>query len=192
MRDISDEPRLILPFMSLFYRGFAQPAAFLGLRVLTGALLVIEGWPKIQAPFAMAEFTEALGLYPGAFWSAALAGLQFFGGVLLILGLLTRPVALASALMLAVTLWFHMSHPYGAAILTSEGIAAIAGPASALFTPDASNPLQRLPVDGGAAFLHQVQFKAEGLSALWTVVTLFFAAHGGGRLSLDRLFGREF
>lgn len=188
----SDDPRLILPIMGGFYRKLAEPAAFLGLRVLTGVLLVVEGWPKIQSPYAMAGFTEALGLYPGALWSAALAGLQFFGGIFLIFGLLTRPVALASAEMLAVTLLFHATHPYGSAILTPEGIAAISSSAAALFTADASNPLIGLPVDGGVGFLHQVQFKAEGLSAIWTVAALFFAAHGGGRFSLDRLIGRAF
>lgn len=174
------------------YRCFAAPVAFLGLRMLTGVLLVIEGWPKIQTPFAMSGFAAALGLYPGNFWSSVLAGLQFFGGILLILGFLTRPVALASGAMLAVTLWFHLTHPFGAAILTSEGVAAISGSAAALFTPDASNPLLNLPADGGAGFLHQVQFKAKGFSVFWTVAALFFAAYGGGWLSLDRLIGHAF
>lgn len=192
MRTNDDEPRLILPVMGGFYRSFAEPAALLGLRVLTGVLLVIEGWPKIMAPFAMSGFTEALGLYPGWLWSAMLAGLQFFGGIALILGLLTRPVALASAVMLAVTLWFHLTHPYGEALLTPEGIAAITGPAAALFSPEASSPLLNLPADGGAGFLHQVQFKAEGFSALWTMAALFFAARGAGPIALDRLIGRVF
>lgn len=186
-----DDTKFIISPLKGFYETFAQPLAWTGLRVLTGALLVVEGWPKIQSPFAMAGFVEGMGLYPAAFWSAALAGLQFFGGLFLILGLLTRPVALASGLMLAVTLWFHMSHPYGAAILTPEGIAALQGQSS-LFAPDAQSPLIGLAADGGAGFLHQVQFKAEGFSALWTVVTLFFAAFGGGLFSVDRLIGKEF
>ncbi len=45
----------------------------------------------------------------------------------------------------------------------------------------------------GALFLHQVQRKAEFLSAIWTVAVLMFAGYGGGPLSVDRnILKREF
>lgn len=185
-----DGTRLILPWMGAFYDTIAQPLSHIGLRVLVGALLVIEGWPKIQAPFAMAGFTEGIGLYPGWLWSAVLAVMQFGGGLLILIGFLTRPVALANAVMLAVTLWFHWTHPYGAVALTPDGIAAAQAAGQVLFTEDG---LRNLASDGGAAFLHQVQFKAEGLSALWTMAALFLAAWGAGPLSVDRnILKREF
>lgn len=56
----------------------------------------------------------------------------------------------------------------------------------------AQTPLLGLPVDGGASFLHQVQFKANGLSFIWAIATLVFAAAGAGPISLDRLIGKEF
>ncbi|MDO5604173.1 MAG: DoxX family protein [Paracoccus sp. (in: a-proteobacteria)] len=180
---------LILPFMGPFYDRVAQPLAHLGLRLIVGALLVIEGWPKITAPFAMAGFTESIGMYPGWLWSAVLALLQFAGGLLIMAGFLTRPAALANGIMLAVTYWFHATHPYGDAILTPEGMAALAENA-ALFTGDG---LRNLADDGGAQFLHMVQFKAEALSALWTVAALALAAWGAGPLSVDRsILKREF
>ena len=189
MQDNTSRTPLFLPFMAGFYDSFAKPLAHLGLRLTVGALLIVEGWPKALAPFAMAGFTENLGLYPGWLWSAVLAALQFVGGVLIVLGFLTRPAALANGVMLAVTYWFHLSHPYGAAILSPEGMAQLAQQAS-LFTEDG---LRNLAADGGAVFLHQVQFKAEGLSAMWTVATLFLAAWGAGPLSVDRsLLKREF
>lgn len=192
MPDLNDqETRLILPVFRPFYQKFAEPLAWVVLRVLTGAMLMIEGWPKIQAPFAMTGFTESLGLWPAGFWSLALAVLQFGGGIMLMLGLYTRPVALASGVMLAVTLWYHLAHPYGTALLTPEGIATFPEQ-TALFTADAGNSMVNLGRDGGARFLHQVQTKANFLSALWTVAALFFAAFGGGRMSLDRLIGKEF
>lgn len=182
--------RLILPFLGPFYAGFAQPLAHLGLRVAVGAMLVIEGWPKVQAPFAMAGFTESLGLYPGWLWSLVLAVLQFGGGLLILAGFLTRPVALANALMLAVTFWFHWSFPYGDLALTPEGMAMAQTAGQTLLTADG---LRNLAADGGAAFLHQVQFKAEGFSALWTIAALFLAAWGAGPLSVDRtILKREF
>ena len=190
MNELDSNTRLILPFMGPFYDKIAKPLAFLGLRVLVGGLLVLEGWPKIQAPFAMAGFTESLGMYPGWLWSAILAVMQFGGGLLILFGFLTRPVALANALMLAITFWFHYTHPYGHLALTPEGMAAAQAAGQALFTEDG---VRNLASDGGAMFLHQVQSKAEGYSALWTVAALFLAAFGAGPLSVDRtILKREF
>ncbi|WP_322867426.1 DoxX family protein [Aquicoccus sp. G2-2] len=184
------ETKLIIPALGGFYDRAAQPLAHLGLRLLVGAMLMIEGWPKIQAPFAMAGFTESLGMSPGWFWSAVLAVMQFGGGALIVAGLLTRPAALANAAMLAITFWFHWTHPYGELALTPEGIASAQAAGQTLFT-DAG--LRNLAADGGAMFLHQVQFKAEGFSALWAVAALFLAAFGAGPLSVDRtILKREF
>ena len=105
-------------------------------------------------------------------------------------GFLVRPIALANGVMLAVTLWFHLTHPYGAAMLTPQGMAALLAGTAPYFTAEG---LVNLANDGDAQFLHMVQFKAEGLSALWSVAALFFAAFGAGPLSVDRtLFKREF
>lgn len=188
MRD--SENRLFFPFMAGFYDRFAQPVAFLGLRLVVGWLLLAEGWPKIQDPFGMSGFTEGIGLYPGWFWSALLATMQFAGGLLILTGFLTRPAALANGVMLAVTYWFHVAYAYGDLALTQDGIAAAQAAGQTFFTEDG---IRNLAADGGAAFLHQVQFKAEGLSAIWTVATLFLAAFGAGPLSVDRsIIRREF
>ena len=103
-------------------------------------------------------------------------------------GLLTRPVALANAIMLAVTIWFHVTHPYGDAFLTAEGIAFLTANAHFL-TADGQ---AQLLGDGGTAFLHQVQDKAEFNSTFWFAGAAIIAAFGGGAISLDRLLGREF
>jgi putative oxidoreductase len=176
-----DRPKSIIPLLSGFYAGFAEPLAWVGFRVLIGGALVYEGLPKIMAPFAQVGFVEGLGFYPGWLWSPLLAGMQFFGGMMIAAGLLTRPIALANAVMLAITLWFHYANPYGHAFLTAEGIAQLKAHPE-FFTPEG---LRRL-VAGGTAFLDQVQEKAELLSLLWTGGAAFFAAFGGGRLSIDR------
>ncbi len=182
-------PRLILPVLDRFYTGFAEPLAWVGFRVGIGLALVVEGWPKIQAPLAQVAFVENLHFYPGWVWSPVLAAMQFFGGFMIAAGLLTRPIALANAVMLAITLWFHVTHPYGDAFLTEAGLKALReGTLNNVLTPAG---LMRLK-DGGHAFLFQVQDKAEMLSFLWTGGAAFFAAFGGGRLSLDRWIGREF
>ncbi|MBB5752756.1 DoxX family protein [Prosthecomicrobium pneumaticum] len=182
-------PRLFIPPLGRLYAGFAQPASWLALRLVVGGALALEGWPKIVAPLAQTGFVESIGFHPGWLWSPLLAAMQFFGGIAIALGLFTRPIALANAVMLAITYWFHVTHPYGDAFLTPAGIEALGAAGQTLFTPAG---LARL-ADGGAGFLAQVQDKANMLSAIWTVATLVFAGYGGGPLSLDRLLvKREF
>lgn len=190
MSDMTTPPRarLILPFLAPFYHGFAQPVGWLAFRIVIGGLLMVEGWPKITAPFAQAGFVESIGFAPGWLFSPLLAAVQFVGGALIALGLLTRPAALANAVMLAVTLWFHLTRPYDAEpLLTPEGIEFLKANVQYL----TANGQARL-ADGGMGFLHQAQGKAVFNSTFWAAGAAVIAAFGGGRLSLDRLFGREF
>ena len=184
----SPRERLILPFMAPFYHGFAQPVGWLLFRIIIGGMLMVEGWPKILEPMAQVGFVESLGVSPGWLFSPLLAGMQFIGGFLIAIGLLTRPLALANAVMLAITIWFHKTHPYGDAFLTAEGIDFLKSNLGYLTEQGQA----RLLADGGTAFLHQVQEKAENNSLFWAAGAALIAAYGGGRLSLDRLLGREF
>lgn len=185
----SPRERLILPFMAPFYHGFAQPFGWALFRIIIGGLLMVEGWPKILAPMAQVGFIEnVLGWPAGWFFSPLLAVLQVGGGFLIAIGLLTRPAALANAVMLAVTIWFHHAHPYGPQFLTPEGVAFLRENLQYL-TADGQN---RLLGDGGAGFLHQVQSKAEFNSTFWAAGAALIAAFGGGKLSVDRVLGREF
>nr|WP_245265823.1 DoxX family protein [Mesorhizobium sp. LNJC394B00] len=77
------------------------------LRVVAGGFLTIHGSQKITNPFGAAEMVEGLGFYPGAFWSLLLSYTEFFGGILIAIGLLTRPAAFAGMIVLLVTVWFH-------------------------------------------------------------------------------------
>ncbi|WP_417278249.1 DoxX family protein [Celeribacter sp.] len=191
MQEMTSGPRerLILPFLASFYHGFAQPFGWLAFRVIIGGLLMVEGWPKITAPMGQVGFVEnVVGLPAGWFFSPLLAILQFFGGAMIAVGLVTRPIALINTVMLLVTLWFHMSHPYGDAFLTPEGVAFLTEHTSYLTAQGQA----RLLGDGGAAFLHQVQLKAEFNSTFWFAGAAIIAAFGGGKLSLDRMIGKEF
>jgi putative oxidoreductase len=155
---------------------------------LIGGALVYEGWPKIVAPMAQVGFVESLHFYPGWFWSPLLAAMQFFGGFALIAGLWTRPIALANAVMLAITLWFHHTHPYGEAFLNPAGIEFLKSGGAQYFTAEGLKSL----ADGGGAFLTQVQEKAEMLSLIWTGAAALLAAFGGGYYSVDRVLRKEF
>lgn len=191
MNEFTSSPRerLILPFLAPFYHGFAQPVGWAVFRLIIGGLLMVEGWPKIVAPMAQVGFVEnVLGWPAGWFFSPLLAIMQFAGGFLIAVGFLTRPIALANAVMLAVTLWFHVAHPYGDAFLTPEGVAFLQENLSYLTVEGQRNLLG----DGGAAFLHQVQSKADFNSTFWAAGAAIIAAFGGGKISIDRWIGKEF
>ena len=98
--------RLIIPLFGRLYSSLHDGAETL-LRVVAGGFLTVHGSQKITNPFGAAEMVEGLGFYPGAFWSLLLSCTEFFGGILIAIGLLTRPAAFAGMFVLLVTVWFH-------------------------------------------------------------------------------------
>lgn len=98
--------KLIVPAMGGVYAALHDSAETI-LRVVAGVALVTHGLGKIGDPFGSAGMVESLGFYPGAFWSLLLSLTEFFGGILIAIGLLTRPAAFASMFVLLVTVWFH-------------------------------------------------------------------------------------
>ena len=68
---------------------------------------MVHGVGKIAKPMKNVAMVESLGFYPGALFSPLLAGTEFFGGILIAIGLLTRPAAAAGLFVLLVTVWFH-------------------------------------------------------------------------------------
>ncbi|CAG0953528.1 thiosulfate dehydrogenase [quinone] large subunit [Burkholderiales bacterium] len=103
---VFDRQRLLFPPLAGLYKSLAGPSHFV-MRVMAGLALAVHGWPKIQDPFKNVGMAEGLGFYPGVVWSPLLAGTEFLGGILLAIGFLTRPAAIAATLVLLVTVWFH-------------------------------------------------------------------------------------
>ena len=98
--------RLIIPAFQGLYASAHEGVETL-LRVVAGVALVTHGLGKIGDPFGAAGMVESLGFYPGVFWSPLLSFTEFFGGILIALGLLTRPASFAALFVLLVTVWFH-------------------------------------------------------------------------------------
>ena len=48
-----------------------------------------------------------IGFYPPEAWSVLLSITEFLGGILVLIGLFTRPAAFATSIILLVTIWFH-------------------------------------------------------------------------------------
>lgn len=102
----TEASRLIVPAVAPLYRSTHEIVETL-LRVVAGLCLVIHGSGKIADPFGAIQMVEGLGFYPGVFWSPLLAATEFFGGILLAIGLFTRPAAFAATIVLLVTVYFH-------------------------------------------------------------------------------------
>jgi putative oxidoreductase len=87
-----------------------EPLALLASRVVLALVFVYHGYPKLVHPTdAMREFFISHGL-PGFFLSVA-GILEVFGGLLLVVGLFTRPAALLLAIEMGVAIWkVHSSH----------------------------------------------------------------------------------
>lgn len=97
---------LLIPALGRVY-GSLHDISETVLRVVAGVALTIHGAGKIGSPLANVEMVEGLGFYPGVFWSPLLAFTEFFGGMLIAAGLLTRPASFAAMFVLLVTVWFH-------------------------------------------------------------------------------------
>lgn len=86
----------------------AQPLAYALLRVVAGGFLVAHGWPKWQAGVATfaANSLARRGLEPALPLAWTVVSLETLGGLLIALGLLTRPIAfLATAHLAFITFW---------------------------------------------------------------------------------------
>ena len=96
--------RLILPGLSLAYERLG-PLAYAAIRVLTALAIFPGGIDKLLqggAARTAAGPIAAMHLpFPYA-WALTVGGLEFFGGILLAIGLFTRPVAVALTIQLLV------------------------------------------------------------------------------------------
>lgn len=105
------QPRLIVPALAPLYRGLA-PLGYPMIRVFTGLILMPHGAQKLFGLFGgggiggtATFFSEQLGLAPGLFWALLVGGTEFFGGLFVAIGLLTRPAALGIFILMMVAVF---------------------------------------------------------------------------------------
>lgn len=85
--------------------------AGLVLRVPVGIILIAHGAQKLFGWFGgyglegTGQFMASLGLEPGYLMALLAGSAEFFGGLALVLGVLTRPAALISAFTMAVAMF---------------------------------------------------------------------------------------
>ncbi len=82
----------------------------LALRLVAGAIFIGHGAQKLFGWFGggglegTGQWMGSIGLEPGYLMALLAGGAEFFGGALLVLGLLTRPAALACAFTMVVAI----------------------------------------------------------------------------------------
>ena len=104
------DTQLVFPALAPLYAMLATIAEPL-LRVAVGAFLLPHGAQKLFGwfgadPAGERGLFEEVGLKPAEAWIALIGLVQFVGGILLVLGLLTRPAALVVAVSMLGTAWF--------------------------------------------------------------------------------------
>jgi len=88
----------------LRYLDRLQPLALLALRLILGIIMVGHGYGKVFGGLSQhVQRVSSLGLYGWLAYPSAFA--EFFGGILVILGLLTRFASLAIMIDMFVAIW---------------------------------------------------------------------------------------
>ncbi len=108
-----DETRLFFPALGKVYGLFA-PYSYSFMRFCTGAILVPHGYAKFfEGGVWRTGGVTALGLSPPLLWSFLVAGTEFFGAILLAIGLFTRFAAAAVTMeMLVITFFIQWKFGY--------------------------------------------------------------------------------
>lgn len=98
---------LVVPALGRLY-GALTPLTEPLIRLVAGLSLAAHGYPKLfGATAANAAFFEQAGFHPALFWTILTGGVEFFGGLCLAFGLLTRVVSAPIVIFLVTAVSFH-------------------------------------------------------------------------------------
>ena len=126
----ADEPRLVIPALAPLYRALRGCGDVL-LRIVCGAILLPPGWHKLTGPLfdRDVQLFHQLGFEPAVPLMWFITALELVGGVFLIVGLLTRPIALMVAvemLVIAIAVDIPSGRGYSFTLLWAAVALAIA------------------------------------------------------------------
>lgn len=114
-RDTAD-PRPLVPALGRYY-GFTSDLAYLIVRVTVGLMLIPHGYPKIMTMGAsgVAAMLSRYGIEPALPLAYAVIAVETIGGIMIAIGLLTRPVAVLAVIEFLVIIFVvHWRSGYGA------------------------------------------------------------------------------
>jgi putative oxidoreductase len=106
--DTGLEPRPLIPRLGSLYQA-AGPWHWPLIRATVGGMLLAHGWPKLMmgAQAVAANTLARRGIEPALAFAYVLIVLETVGALLIMLGLFTRPVAVALVLEFAVIIYQH-------------------------------------------------------------------------------------
>lgn len=81
------------------------PLAHLLLRVVLGVVFIVHGYPKFKTFSQFAGWLGSMGFRPAKFWAFVAASVEFFGGILLVLGIGVPIVGILLAIQMLVAMW---------------------------------------------------------------------------------------
>jgi len=92
--DTTPEPRPVIPALGKYY-AFTSDLAYLIVRVTAGLMLIPHGWPKVfgRGASGVAAMLTNYGIPAAQPFAYLIMGLETIGGILIAIGLFTRPVA---------------------------------------------------------------------------------------------------
>jgi putative oxidoreductase len=112
LSEVTMQPRLFIPAFGPLYRALTPVTEPL-VRVVAGLSLAIHGYPILfTQTAAAARFFQSIGFENGLVWAYVVGALEFFCGLFLALGLLTRLVAVPFIAFLLMTIATYHWH-YG-------------------------------------------------------------------------------
>jgi putative oxidoreductase len=109
-----DSTRLIIPGLAGLYASIS-PYSYAIIRFIAGAILIYHGYNKlfVTGVQGVADHVVAvLGLPMPLAWAYLLGILEFFGGIALAVGFLTRPIALMLVVEFGVITFWHFGNGY--------------------------------------------------------------------------------
>ena len=107
-------PERLIPQLSPLYDALT-PYSWPLVRFAAGAMLIPHGWDKFVGGSlsGVAGYMSSLGIQPGIFWATYIGLLELVGGTLLVIGLLTRFVAIqVFGFMMVAAFFVHWSNGF--------------------------------------------------------------------------------
>jgi putative oxidoreductase len=115
---MATQTQYIIPALGKLWQGLDK-YAYTFLRIAYGAWYIPHGMQKLFGAFGgggvsgTAAFFDKIGYSPGILWGTLVGCTEFFGGILLVVGFLTRPIALMFVVFMYVaTFHFNIKSGY--------------------------------------------------------------------------------
>ncbi len=114
----SADPRPLIPALGRYY-GFTSDLAYLIVRVTIGLMLIPHGYPKVMVmgASAVAAALTRYGIEPALPLAYVVMVVETIGGIMIAIGLLTRPVAVLAVIEFLVIIFVaHWPRGYGVGV----------------------------------------------------------------------------